>query len=96
MTDASLDEQALRNLLGEGYTVMDLTGCTQEVLNYPLSQGYPVVAARKSQTYLILGYDPYNIWVYDKASGRPKAIASDDSNEEFREQGFQFLTYMAN
>ncbi|MDO4621345.1 MAG: hypothetical protein Q4B22_00135 [Eubacteriales bacterium] len=93
VVDVGMDVQALKDTLGDSYEVLDLAGCSQESLKYMLAKGYPVIAKGREQTYLILGYDPDNIWVY-RPGKSPKAIASDDSMAEFITQGNKFLTYM--
>ena len=63
-------------------------------MKYYISRGYPVLGYTKDQVYLMIGYDRDNIWVYDRSTGKPKAIASDDSREMFRADGFRFITYL--
>ena len=93
---APLDRAALEEALGEGYKVLNLTGCTQEAISYMISRGYPVLA-RTSATgnVLIVGYDAENVWVYDPTREKGvRAIASDDSRELFLNNGNCFMSYI--
>ncbi|MGO5314386.1 hypothetical protein ACTQ1O_08310 [Bilifractor sp. LCP21S3_A7] len=94
--ELAYDSDALGNLLGSGYTVLNLSGCTREELYYQLSKGYPVLArVSDSSVYYVIGYDEYNIWIYDKTSGKAKAVATDDADALFKKNSYQFLSYIA-
>lgn len=91
------DANALQQAAGDGYTVLDLTGTTQEDWFYFISRGSPVIAVGNGgKTYVIVGYDGYNVWAYDAGTKKPYAIASDDSRDEFETNGNKFLTYISN
>ncbi|MCC6094575.1 MAG: hypothetical protein LIV24_06090, partial [Eubacterium sp.] len=93
--DLKYDEKALGDLLGSDYSVLNLSGCTREELYYQLSQGYPVIAKTSDDSvYYIIGYDAYNIWIYDKSTGEAKAVATDDADALFSKNGNQFLSYI--
>ncbi len=92
--DLGFDEQELAQLIGGKYMTLNLGSATQDCMKYYISRGYPVLGYTKDQVYLIIGYDRDNIWVYDRSTGKPKAIASDDSREMFRADGFRFITYL--
>ena len=66
--------------VGEGYDVWNLSECTLSDMKYQISSGYPVCAKwSETQNVLIIGYDQFNIWIYDKLTGEPKAIAFEDA-----------------
>lgn len=95
--DAPMDQAELQNILGDKYTVLDMAGCTQESMYYYLSKGYPVLgkySIRSGEYLTIVGYDSYNIWVYD-GEGGTYAIANEDSAKNFERYGNVFLTYCA-
>ncbi|MGI6055827.1 MAG: hypothetical protein ACOYBD_02400 [Bilifractor sp.] len=95
-SDLAFDSDALGDLLGSGYTVLNLSGCTREELYYQISKGYPVIAkVSDSSVYYVIGYDSYNIWIYDKTSGKAKAVATDDADALFQKNSYQFLSYAA-
>ena len=76
--------------------MLNLSGCTREELYYQLSKGYPVLArVSDSSVYYVIGYDEYNIWIYDKTSGKAKAVATDDADALFKKNSYQFLSYIA-
>ena len=93
---APLDKAALQETLGDGYKVLNLTGCSQEAISYMIARGYPVLArSSPSGNVLVAGYDTENVWVYDPSrENRIRAIASDDSRDLFLANGNQFLSYM--
>jgi hypothetical protein len=91
---APLDEEILRQALGDGYEVLNLTGCTLENTYYQLSSGYPVIARTGAEeTALIIGYDNYNIWIYDPATQEAVPMASDDAEALLAAQGNMFISY---
>lgn len=91
---APLDETTVRQALGEGYTVMNLTGCSLESMYYQISSGYPVIAGVSEETAaVIVGYDLYNIWMYDPASGETAPMASDDAEALLESLGNIFVSY---
>ncbi len=92
--ELDFDEKKLAQLIGGNYMTLNLTSVTQDSMRYYISRGYPVLGYTKTAVYLIIGYDRDNIWVYNRETGKPKAIASDDSREMFRTDGFRFITYL--
>jgi hypothetical protein len=94
---STFDSSALQEAVGDGYTVLDLTGTTQENWFWFVNRGYPVIAVGdNNEVYVIAGYDEYNVWAYDTSTKELYAIASDDSRSMFEENGNKFLTYVAN
>lgn len=92
----SFDSKGLRDLLGSDYTVLNLSGCSREELYYQIAKGYPVIAKiSEGSVYYVIGYDEYNIWIYDKKSGAAKAVATDDADVIFKKNAYQFLSYVA-
>ena len=91
---APLDEATLQGILGDGYTVMNLSGCTLSSILYQISNGYPVVARTgDGGSTLIAGYDQYNIWVYDTESQTLIPKGKGDSTAEFEAAGNIFMSY---
>ena len=91
----TLDTEALQSGLGDGYSVLNLTGCSLESLYYQLSHGFPVIA-RQSDTSaaVIVGYDIYdNIWIYDPATQAVSALAWEDAEARFGACGNVFISY---
>ena len=92
----TLDAAALQTALGDGYQVLNLTGCQVESLYYQLSRGCPVTARRASgSAAVIVGYDIYdNIWIYDPATQAVSALAGDDAAAQFEAGGNVFISYL--
>lgn len=94
---APLDEATIQSALGDGYTVMNMTGCPLSAILYQLGHDYPVIARKPDgSTLLIAGYDQYNIWAYDSNTQSLYAIAMDESTALFEEAGNVFISYRAN
>ena len=90
------DADALQQAVGDSYSVLDLTGVTQDDWFYLIDRGYPVIAmSDNNEALLIVGYDENNVWAYNASTGKPYAIASDDSRAMFKNNGNQVLTYIA-
>ena len=85
----------LGELLGEDGTVIDLSGCTLDSVLYEVSAKRPVVVKTGADTCVtIIGYDEYNTWLYDPASGETKPYGMNDSKNLFEKQGNIFLSYI--
>ncbi len=91
---APLDETWLQQALGDSYTVLNLSGCSLSSLRYQISNGYPVVAkVSDTGTTLMVGYDIYNVWLYDAATGNVSAMALEDAEALFASAGNIFVSY---
>ena len=76
---------------------MNLTGCSLGSIYYQISSGYPVAAKISAgETALIVGYDIYNIWLYDAAAQAVKPMASDDAEAMLASLGNVFVSYREN
>ena len=94
---APIDEASVQQALGGDYLVLNLTGCSLSSIRYQISNGYPVIAKFSAdETVVIVGYDVYNIWVYDPASQGMRAIALDEAEPLLAAQGNVFVSYRAN
>ena len=67
---ASLDENVLKESLGDDYELLNLTGCTREEILYMISSGYGVVVKTgANESLLLTGYDIFgNSWLYNPAT----------------------------
>ncbi|MEE0954857.1 MAG: hypothetical protein U0L49_03460 [Eubacterium sp.] len=92
----SLDTQAASEILGDSHEILNMTGNTREAMNYYISRGWPVWASYNGGTVCILGYDIYNIWIYDASDeeDQVKAIAYEDADPTLKAEGFRFMTYI--
>lgn len=91
---APLDEAAIQSAVGENCTVMNLTGCTLSSVLYQISRGYPVMArSGEGSSVLILGYDQYNIWMYNAADQSLYPGGLNDSTALFESMGNVFMSY---
>ena len=92
---APIDEEKLQNAVGEGYQIWNLSGCSLSSIRYQIDNGYPVCAKWSgSETVLIIGYDNYeNIWIYDRETKEPRAIAEEEAQEAFGSNGNIFISY---
>lgn len=91
---APIDEASVQQSLGEGYTVLNLTGCSLDSIYYQISNGYPVIAKISAEeTAVIIGYDIYNIWLFTPATQEVKPVASDDAETLLASLGNVFVSY---
>lgn len=91
----SWDKNKLQEGLGETGTVIDLSGCSLDSVLYEVSAQRAVVAKTGSDTsVVIVGYDEYNTWLYDPATGETKPYGMNDSTELFQKAGNVFLSYV--
>ena len=96
LLQAPLDETTIKNALGDGYMVMNLSGCSLSSVLYQVSAGYPVVVRTGEGTSaLMVGYDKYNTWLYDMATQQIYAKGMNDSTEAFAAAGNIFISYRA-
>lgn len=80
LLEAPIGDNQMAEAVGEEYDVWNLSECTLSDMKYQISSGYPVCAKwSETQNVLIIGYDQFNIWIYDKLTGEPKAVAFEDA-----------------
>lgn len=93
---ASLDENVLKESLGDDYELLNLTGCTREEILYMISSGYGVVVKTgENESLLLTGYDIFgNSWLYNPATGETTALSDDDSDALFAQYGNVFISYI--
>lgn len=91
MLQYELDPEKLEEALGE--RVLDLSGCTLEMVLYFVSEGHPVLAKTPDGAVIIGGYDEYNTRLLYPGSTELEYYGMDDSTELFEEAGNIFLTY---
>ncbi len=90
---ASLDQAALQEQLGSDYAVWNLSGCSLDDMYYFLAHSCPVLT-RMSEggTSLILGFDVYNVWLYNPEDGSTYAVAKEDAQALITQYGNLYLT----
>lgn len=77
--------------------ILDLTGCSLDCMLYYVDQDIPVLAMIDSQeTYLIVGFNEYNIVLMDPKTGSVYKKGMNDSREWFEKHGNRFVTYIRN
>lgn len=89
------DKEKLQEGLGEEGTIIDLSGCTLDSVLYEISAQRPVIAKTgNNSSVVIIGYDEYNTWLYDPATGEIKPYGMNDSTELFEKAGNIFISYI--
>lgn len=89
------DLEKLQESLGDSGKVFNLTGCTLDQVLYCISAGRPVIAKTGDNAYqLIIGYDEYNTWLYDPATGATAPMGLMDSTNLLEQAGNVFITYV--
>lgn len=89
------DAQKLQEGLGENGTVIDLSGCTLDSVLYEISAQRPVIAKTgANSSVVIIGYDEYNTYLYNPASGEVKPYGMNDNTELFEKAGNIFISYI--
>ena len=93
---ASLDENVLKESLGDEFELLNLTGSTREEILYMISSGYGVVVKTgANESLLLTGYDIFgNSWLYNPATGETTALSDDDSDALFAQNGNVFISYI--
>lgn len=81
-------------MLGEDYTVFDLKGCTLDQVLYFVSEGQAVAANTPDGFVLIVGYDYYNVLLYDPEKKETYYGGMNDSTALFESSGNEFITYI--
>ena len=81
----------------ENVEVLDLTGCTLEIVLYYVNQDIPVLARLKNGDYvLIIGFNELNTVLMDPSTGTIYKKGMNDSKTMFEAAGNEFLTYVRN
>ena len=97
MRTGSMDLAALQQGMGDQGTVIDLSGCTLDSVLYEVSAQRPVIAKTGNNTSeVIIGYDEYNTWLYDPATGETQPYGMNDSTALFEKAGNIFVSYIEN
>ncbi len=85
--------QILSDNLSDVY-VLNLTGCSMDMMLYYVNQDIPVLAYLDDETsMLIIGFNEQNIVVMDPNEGTIYKMGKRDSKELFEDNGNHFLTY---
>ncbi len=75
--------------------ILDITGCSLTEALYYVGRSMPVYAGMgRDSAMLIVGYDMYNVILYDTDTGENKKMGIKDATELFETYGNEFLTYM--
>ena len=93
----SWDKDVLQKGLGDAGTVIDLTGCSLENVLYEISAQRAVIAKTDADSsVVIVGYDQYNTWLLDPATGEVSPYGMNDSTELVQKAGNVFISYLDN
>lgn len=93
MKQCVMDKAMLEEALGK--TVLDLSGCSWDMILYFIDRGSPVLAQIDGQVILITGYDQFdNIMVLYQGATETVYWGSDDSDATFPIYGNLFMTYI--
>lgn len=88
-----MDQEYMQDALGEDYAVWNLSGCSLGDMFYFLAHGCPVLTKMsESGTSLILGFDVYNVWLYNPEDGSTYAVAKEDAQALIAHYGNLYLT----
>lgn len=74
--------------------VLDLSGCTLEMVLYYVSEGLPVMAQTSEGPVIIGGYDEFNTRLLYQGEEGLQYYGMDDSEEMFEQAGNIFVTYL--
>ena len=92
---AKTDVSYLEEQLGDGGTVMNLTGCTLEEVLYQVSAQRPVIVSLgDAGNRVIVGYDAYNTLLYNPADQTTSYMGINDSTAAFEKAGNVFISYI--
>lgn len=81
----------------ENVEVVDLTGCTLEIVLYYVNQDIPVLAGLENgESVLIIGFNELNTVLMDPSTGTIYKKGMNDSKTMFEAAGNEFLTYVRN
>lgn len=91
----SWDKAVLQEGLGDSGTVIDLSGCSLENVLYEISAQRAVIAKTgDNSSVVIVGYDEYNTYLLDPATGEVKPYGMNDSTALFQKAGNIFISYL--
>ncbi|WP_070043080.1 hypothetical protein [Robinsoniella peoriensis] len=93
MKNGEMDVAKLKQSLSDK-TVLDLSGCTLEMVLYYVSHGYPVLVQTSEGVRVMVGYDNYNTILLKPGEEESYYYPSDDSKELFEKSGNIFITYI--
>ena len=75
--------------------VLNLNGCAVSQILYYIDQGSPVLSYdSEGQPVLIVGYDQYNVLLYDFAAETTYRKGLQDSQDFFNQAGSLFTSYL--
>ena len=84
----------LKSALPE-YEILDLTGCSLEMILYYVNQDIPVLCMMDDgSAVLVIGFNDTQIVLMDPSKGEIYKIAMDSAIEKFEENGNCFITYI--
>ncbi len=90
--EGSLDQEAMQKKLGENYAVWNLSGCSLGDMYYFIAHGSPILTKMSDDgVALILGFDVYNVWLYNPENGGTYAVAKEDAQEMISKYGNLYL-----
>ena len=91
----SWDKKVLQDGMGDTGKIIDLSGCSLENVLYEISTQRAVIAKTgENSSVVIVGYDEYNTWLLDPATGEVKPYGMQDSTKLFKKAGNNFITYL--
>lgn len=93
MKSGEMDLAKLKQALGDK-TVLDLSGCTLDMVLYYVSHGYPVMVQTSEGVRIMVGYDNFNTILLKPGEEESYYYPSDDSKELFEKSGNIFITYI--
>ena len=86
-----MDQEALQEGLGDSGTVIDLTGCSLENVLYEVSaQRAVIVKTGAESSRVIVGYDEYNTYLLNPATGEVAPYGMNDSTTLFQPKRQRF------
>ena len=75
--------------------ILDLRGCPLDTVLFYVDQDIPVLALMDhGDSYLIIGFNEFNVVLMDPKQGTVYKKGMNDSREMFKKSGNQFITYM--
>ncbi|MCR5271855.1 MAG: hypothetical protein K6E13_02575 [Lachnospiraceae bacterium] len=76
-------------------SVLELSGCTMDEVLYYVFMGNPVMGmSDATNAVLIVGYDNYNVYLYNPDTAETYKMGKGDAGEMFEEAGNVFLSYL--
>lgn len=87
-----LDEFTESRLFSDEVLLLDARGCSLGQIQYFLGKGYPVVAyGQGGELYCLVGYDQYNVTIYQPVSGESHKMGLNDATDYFAATGNDFI-----